>query len=471
MARIEAEKDLDTALRWARWLALYLWENHLGLYRLDEIEKLIIDKCLPILTPPASSGLVDAELHVASAIYKNGGHTALMRSLMRNAKRTVHALITRSDDPVGDTSLLDLQADCVSHPPQAANAQQKIEHLVDVMTRYERIILHIHPDDVMCAVALFMLKQIKPSVQIIFVNHADHVFSVGWLSVDLVMEISIYGWALRPQRQVEHISSFIGIPIPCPPPLERQRIAQPPFAMSGGASFKFKPSNGMSLPHVLAQLLKEAPDLHMKVVGASSKDWWWWPLKIKYRKRIHLVKSLPKADYKKMLDECAIYIDSYPWLGGTAFPEALMLGVPVAGMTGLAWGYSSADQIRSSNAHNFVQTCLKLLHKDADSTRQQEQARLRCIAFHAEKAVRDRMDACLDSNILVAPDNDLLDINRHHVTPQNPQSRSVLPSRKRGGLLREDIQAMASIHRHAFGLLNWSSVTLLYYAATGRSSS
>ena len=82
LALIERESDLDAAARMAEWLALYLWENPCGLYRCDRLEELILSRCAqhgahaPVLTAPS-----DGELHVASQVFRAGGHTPLMRFL------------------------------------------------------------------------------------------------------------------------------------------------------------------------------------------------------------------------------------------------------------------------------------------------------------------------------------------------------------------------------------------------------
>ena len=76
--------------------------------------------------------------------------------------------------------------------------------------------LHIHPNDVACAVAVRFAKRLHPAIEVCFINHADHVFSVGIGAADRVFEISTYGWGLRPMRGTEATSSFIGLPIKKP---------------------------------------------------------------------------------------------------------------------------------------------------------------------------------------------------------------------------------------------------------------
>jgi hypothetical protein len=466
LTQIELEPDLDVAARLARWLALYLWENACGVYRLDKLEDLILSKCPTCVPDDQTNVQTGVELHVASQVYRTGGHTALMRTLIKEGHRPTHVLLTRSDQPEEDAAILGLPQTQVTGTPQQWSTAECLAHLVQCMVNHEKIVLHLHPDDVIGAVAVQLAKRHRPHIRVALVNHADHVFSVGFAAADRVLEISAYGWMLRAKRGTTKQSSFIGIPLAAPAARTWTQPSTAPYVMTGGTSYKFKPMGDMSLPSALTALLNADGQLKLVVIGASGKDWWWWPLRIKFGHRVKLRKAVPKEQYLQYLNSCALYVDSYPWLGGTAFPEALMRGARVAGLRGLAWGYSCADVLRSVDVEHFVQDSLQLLRNDPRSLSRLDEARVQCILYHEPKAVRQRMDACLEQNLTIPPLDHPLDQWPTAGAEEYWQlkGQSVLPSRKRGALKAPDLKRISMMHAHAFGKMNWSSITLAYYA-------
>ncbi len=466
LAEIEHRQDLDDAVRLAQWLALYLWENACGIYRLDRIEEIIASKCqagLPDIPDEPSQAV---ELHVASKVFRSGGHTPLMRCLMHESRQPVAALLTQSDQADECAQILAVPPSAVTVTPAHLSALDRVAFLARAMLRHQRVCLHIHPHDVICAVATRVAKSIRPTLDVHFVNHADHVFSVGLATADHVLEISAYGWMLRDRRGVTDRSSFIGIPISQP---AHQAAALPDanrFILTGGASYKFRPLGNMSLPRALAAVLQADSSLGLTVLGASSKDWWWWPLRLRYRKRVTLLKSVPKERYRQYLATCSLYVDSYPWLGGTAFPEALMMGCRVAGMTGVAWGYSVADLLRSDNPTSFAQDCRGLLSGQPALLKHQQDVRAQCLAYHAPGLIRQRLDQLILTGQPVMPPAELLTRPpvAHAEKFWRQQGLSVLPPRKKTPLIRDDLKLLHRLHGQSFGWLTWPTMKLGFYA-------
>lgn len=468
LALIERESDLDAAARMAEWLALYLWENPCGLYRCDRLEELILSRCAqhgahaPVLTAPS-----DGELHVASQVFRAGGHTPLMRFLIHGSSRPVAVALTRMTSVDEVASILDVGSDQVLAATGELGPQERMDALVTIMLRYQRVVLHLHPDDVLAAVAVRLAKRFRPGLQVCLVNHADHVFSVGIGVADRVLEISAYGWSLRHKRGTVGQSSFIGLPIPRP--IQQRPDAQLPaggqYILTGGAAYKFKPIGSMSLPFALGRLLAAAPALNLKAIGPGGGDWWWWPLRLRFGKRVELVKAVPKDQYRQYLMGCALYVDSYPWLGGTAFPEALMSGCRVAGLHGVAWGYSHADVMRSDDVASFVRDALALVNGEPSALARLDAERERCIRYHDPAQVRARMDQALDRGQCVEPPEGGL-IRSGVETIEDAwrrRGRSVLPPRSRSRLVRSDVQRLAREHIAVFGPMSWASIKLAYY--------
>lgn len=459
LKRIEQEPDVHQALTAGTWLSRYLWVNCCGIYRCDELEQILLAKLPPLPAfRPVHQG---PELHVASMVLRKGGHTQVMKSLMRQASVPPRALITWPIDIGEAAAILEVDPSRVQLIAPQADKLADLAQIVECMLAYDHVVLHIHPDDVLCALAVRLAKIIRPDLVVAFLNHADHVYSAGIGAVDKVFEISGYGWRLRPQRQIEDRATFVGIPIQAPAEKPPSQATQH-YALTGGTAYKYRPFAGRSLPPVLRQLLKQDRSLSIRILGTRSKDYWWWPLRIAGRKRVHMMKSLPRAAYLDLLHNCAYYIDSYPWTGGTAFPEALMRGVPVVGLNGGGSGYSCADSLRVNSTAEFLRTCDLIGQRDPQMLGKQAAARAQCIAFHAPAATRARMERGLSPGFIEVPPPAVLPPHEMPTVAQDwlQSARSVTPPMKGLHLNQALRRLIWNTHRRHFGLFDAGTLKL-----------
>lgn len=462
--------DSHAALALSEWLATFLWKNNTGIYRLDELETGLLSHCPPL--PPDTDGesTNDVELHVATEVYAFGGHTSLMRQLIQAGPDNSCAMLTGMLDRDVAATRLGLPVDRVHTLESSADKWRRIGLLAQAMSKHKRVILHIHPNDLTAALAVRLLKQHAPHTRVLLVNHADHAFSVGIGAADRILEISQYGWSLRARRDSESKSTFMGIPIPMPESIAQECTPGSEVkVLSGGAAYKYKPTQGMSLPSTFGKLLRRHPDFRVTVIGPSNRDWWWWPLRLTQRARFNLTSLMPKDAYMALLRSCSIYVDSHPLLGGTAFPEALMRGCRVAGIRGLAWGYSPADELCSDSEVAFLRQCMALAEGDPAALRHQEQVRARCVTDHAPAGVRERLTHAMVSDELLTPPTSTIPAPSSIGVERGwlRKGEVSLPSRKECPLKRDDRFWLARQFAHRpGGLLHRSTWTLLRLALT-----
>lgn len=391
---VSSEPDVEKAFSMAEWIARFLVMNSCGIYRIDDLEEILAQRLpQPMQQDPLQ---IKQEIHVASEIYPNGGHTRLLQNLLDSAGFDADVLLVRNS--AGQPPILNIDENRVIRLEATSSVEracQIMKHLVN----YKNIFVHIHPEDIVSAAALKRLKPELKNSKIIFVNHADHTFSLGLASADIVFEISSYGWTLRGRRGTEKISSFIGIPL-----APRQGVAvcsvKKNLILSGGDAYKFKPAAGISFQENIRYLLLSNKALNAVIVGPHWHDYWWWSLKLKFGKRLDLKQKLPYKDYIEYLAICSVYLDSYPVTGGTAFTEALIKGCNVAGLAGPSNGYGMADELKSESLLELDEFVQKIAMQHPEVMEQEEITRLRAIDFHSPAAVRQRILQTMNNGIL-----------------------------------------------------------------------
>jgi hypothetical protein len=396
--KISAGADTHSSILLAEWLARFLFSNYCGIYTLARVENALVSRFDLV----AFAGQRKAVLHVATELYAHGGHTRLMKNLVGAVDCTMRqTAITRATERNDIAHLLDIPPEEVRVFAETDEAR-KVVALAMYFVQFERLVLHLHPDDVTAAVAVGLAKKSFPHLKVFFVNHSDHTFSSAIASADCVLEISAYGLSLAEARGVAGRGSFIGIPI-APAGAKDQSLRTAGLVLTGGSAYKFRPDGHGGLASAFAALLSADKSLSIVAIGPRKGDYWWWPLKLRFPGRFRSIARVPYMEYLRLLSSCSLYVDSYPVTGGTAFTEALMGGAKVSGRTGGPNGYGMADKLRRNGEPLFVEHCLKLLGNDAAALLEQEQIRGQAVAFHSLGAVQKRFQTSLFDDAVHAP--------------------------------------------------------------------
>lgn len=347
---IDNASSQEEAIELASYYGSFTACNFLHLYDGGHLELKFIEHFGDSLPKPESFPIRDS-IHVISSALKTGGHTRLMERLAGMHENAPDLLITcksyveykNNNDNKIFYSFFDISE---------LSMVDRLRKSISILSRYKKVILHIHPNDFVAAIAARMVKK-NGLTNIFFVNHADHVFSFGRTAADCILEVSAFGEALGKIRCPGLTSSFIGIPLPSQWGQVDfyQESSGRPSILASGSSWKFKPELGYSLQLILKEILEKNKSVKLTILGSRPlRDYWWWSLKLRFPKRVSLRKSIPFEQYKKILKSHTFVIDSFPVPGGTAFPEALIAGKIVLGIEGPVSGYSPIDRLRVTNA-------------------------------------------------------------------------------------------------------------------------
>lgn len=390
----------------AQWMASFLLGNPCGIYRCDELEERLLPTEPQTLTA-LQSRIVSrvGVLHLLSEPYQHGGHTRVVRHLMAHAPGVHEVLLTRPTCAPDAHSWLAVEASRVRYLSCPSERCARVKDLAVEIAAYSELMLYLHPDDVVGGAAVRLARKLNPAMRVGFFNHADHAFSVGVGSASCVFEISTYGWQLRQARRIEDRASFVGIPIAAPqvPGVVALADSGPPKVFLAGTSYKFKPVGDQTLLEALGMLLSSSPDLSLDLAGPRGDEPWWRSLRVRFKDRLRFHGLIAHDQYKALLDSAALYVDSYPKTGGTAFPEALLSGAKVIGLLGGTWGFSVADVLRVRGAKAFVARCEAIFSEEPLVLQQMEQTRQDCAAFHAPSAVWQRISEGLRECIFHPP--------------------------------------------------------------------
>ena len=323
--------------------------NHLGVYQDDEVEKDLVDRLRSNFEDHqdiADAGQSEI-CYVVTELLNTGGHSKLLMSYARVlGKGDLFVLRKFEPGSLRDPDLFD----------SVVHENVEARDLVVRLSKYRKVVLLVHPNDII-AISASAVAKILFGTQIIFVNHADHLFCYGLNIADLVCEVSFFGLELN-QTFRKTNSVYVGIPVD----LENLDFLLRPVGvknyhfLSVGANIKYEPYASHSFPAMVDFIMKNNNNVRFTLVGPQFFDFWWMKLRFKYPRRLNLRKRVPYNLYKDLFLDADLYIDSFPMTGGTALPEARSFGVPVTGLLTGCSGYSPTDHLKSDSLSSLCES-------------------------------------------------------------------------------------------------------------------
>ncbi len=172
-------------------------------------------------------------------------------------------------------------------------------------------------------------------------------------SVDVVCEISAYGRAVSDEFRPATPWSFAGIPLDVGAALRSDTEVQD-YVLSSGPAYKYDFTDGGAFV-AISKAVKQAGK-KLRIIGPGTLPSNASPVLQQLVKEgaIDILPAVPHHDYVRFLRACAVYIDSAPITGGSALPEAALLGIPCLGLENPIMGYSPIDATRSTTIEDLV---------------------------------------------------------------------------------------------------------------------
>jgi hypothetical protein len=303
------------------------WKYHTGRFFCDKVESELIKIGLRLKIKFASSVLLQKDvLHVASELYNIGGHTRLLESYVDIFDTyNNHLFITRQEiNELPQRIKGNIKINNIIHAKNEESLIQKARELALLWRKYKYIILHIHPDDVVPIIAYGIFGH----KNILFVNHADHVFWIGKRILKECINIRPLGFQIS--KELREISSNYIVPVILSQEnLEsikekNQKVEEKIIFGSMTSLYKIIPSGKKNFLKDIYTLLDKYPLSEFHLIGIEESDLNNFGFNSNLNSRLILHGHVERP--RKILDKIDIYLEGYPYNSLTALYEAIISG-------------------------------------------------------------------------------------------------------------------------------------------------
>lgn len=374
-------KDYEQASRWCHKAAMFAVENHPGFYTSNELENILIECAnnIPVsnreIEIPKSKFVKRKVLHVLSEGYAVGGHTKLIENWIEKDKESEHSLVATWQIRTVPTWLLDkvkasggwtYSLELINNfIDRAATLRKLANEWADV------VVLHIHMFDTIPVMAF----GVEGGPPVLFVNHADHLFSIGSSVSDIMLYGRNSGKNLTVKRRNVKRNEFLPLPLKESNTIHNDRrvlirekagISEDTIVLLTIASeYKFKSFGKIDYIDILKKILLSNKNVVAVVIGPEKKEKWAQAFEETEGRLMTLgVKKKIEVYY----DIADIYLDSFIFTSPTSVLDAAIRGIPIVTLKNdynetLSfddYGYNENDQFKTIDRYiNYIEYLIK----------------------------------------------------------------------------------------------------------------
>lgn len=340
------EDDIQKKIKLLKAAALFATENFCGIYSdrfiEDELHKISLEYVRPMVEAEYEEEILKGTIvHVMTEAYETGGHTRVVYNWIRNDSSHVHSLLmtTQYRTPIWLNKAVNDSGGTVRYMPQECDYLTAAMLLYKAAKKYERIILHIHQNDVVPLLAFGHNMQKTP---IYFFKHSGHTFFLGMGISDVIVNF--------PEDSVEFIRKRRGlstgktavITMPrCKEKIEIDRntirniknnLSLPLDAKvvtSMAPSWRYTQGEYGDFDEFACKLTASREDLYFVLIGPDEEESRWRHLKAKSDGKIVPIGEQNKLDVQKIFGITDLYIDSFALGSPGAVLDAAEYGLPI----------------------------------------------------------------------------------------------------------------------------------------------
>ena len=331
------EKKIEKKLKIAKYYATFCFENRTGTFQDLEFEKELgkISAEYAINTYEVKENSNDRTLHVATEVYSSGGHTRVINNWIKFEGKEQDLLIINSKrSQITDwlkNTLIVAKGKIILL--QEKDDLEKAKELFNIAKNYKRIILHVHPNDI---IPILAFSNSKIRRKIYFYNHADHVFWLGLTINKCVLDLTFDGRIMSLKKRGVKNTKVLSIPleknIKEEKVVDRNQIyklynleCNSKVIFSMATEYKYNTILKYNFFEFLEELIPFLIEnnTYFLIAGPSLSKESWKKIYEKSKKRIIPLGIVSKEKVKELWKIVDIYVDSFPLNSYTCLLEAI----------------------------------------------------------------------------------------------------------------------------------------------------
>jgi glycosyltransferase involved in cell wall biosynthesis len=398
-AKIEkAEKAVKFALK-----------NMTGYFSSEHIESIFLDIANKYSISPSKDSIKENTfLHVATQVLSTGGHSRVIERWIKNSPSGFHSvvLLDQSGLQVPDLlkeNVIQKEGEIIDLSPIVDPIKKGIE-LRKLGLNYKYIILHVNMEDFVPIIAFGNKEFSRP---VLLVNHADHQFWLGGSVSDTVVNLRTWGKNLNVQRRGIENNCLLEIPIETKadfsldPDLRKKHNVPEgdSLILTIGSDYKYNPVLDYDFIKTVREILNTVTNASVLAIGPSSENHLWRSAKAETSGKIQAIGTVPYDEIYSYINSCDLYLDSFPFFGGTTLIDVVRAGVPAVSLKTPAGqsDYVSNSILACKTTSEFIQKSIRILNDSEYSKFHRDSALSSLLEMYSVDSWREKLSNILSS--------------------------------------------------------------------------
>lgn len=320
-------------------------------------------------------------LHVMTICWIAGGHTRIVERWIKNSPEDhehsvvlIEPLSEEDSTEYIPNELFNVVKERSGELIKLSRSIPKIKKalmLRKIASEYEYVILHTHPHDVIPVLAFGNEEFARP---VIFHNGAGQQPWCGVSISDIVAEIRTFD--LNRSIKIRGIKNPTVLPISISNTVKkldkfdcRKKLNLPlnkKIIVTMGAPYKYTSLWEYNFQEMVRDILNKSDDILFVALGPKKDDLNWKELISQFVDRIELKGTVPFDTANEYICAADLYIDSFPFTGGTAFMDAVSKGVPSLSLKlpSGPFDYQEGSNSICSSIDEMVEKSCKILYEN-----------------------------------------------------------------------------------------------------------